>query len=96
MSKVIRNKYEYITCDMLEDIGCTRILDEQNGKYDTSFEIGYSHPDLEPFNLIIVDYKNGSWHFAQRKHSYNGIGKMVYIDDLIAGWTFVTGHSCLK
>lgn len=93
------NKLEYITHNMLDDLGFI-LLDSGKEKhpenYTWSFEIGYRHPALDPLNLILVDYKNGSWHFAQRKHAYNGFGKMVWLDDLITGFLFVTGNDLLK
>jgi len=87
-----KNKLEYISFDMLEDLGFTRILDDRNGTIHQSFEIGYSHPKLDPFNLILVDYKNGSWHFAQRMYAMVGIGQMIWLDDLLNGFQFVTGQ----
>ena len=86
------NRYEHITGDILEDLGFELITSEiSNDNFDMSFEIGYRHPNLDPFNLILVDYKNGCWHFSQRKWAMNGIGKMKSIDDLIIGFRFVTG-----
>lgn len=84
---------EYIRPELLEDLGFI-VLDsskEDKDNFDWSFEIGYRHPELDPINLILVDYKNGSYHFAQRKYAMNGFGKMVWLDDLLKGFKFVTG-----
>jgi hypothetical protein len=91
-----KNRLEYISCEMLEDLGFERITHDHDGMIDMGFEIGYRHSDLDPINLILVDYKNGSWHFAQRKHAFNGIGKMVWLDDLMKGFEFVTGKQLIK
>lgn len=90
------NQLEYLSEALLTDLGFVRIEHDHNGCIDMSFEIGYRHPHLDPFNLILVDYKNGCWHFAQRKHAFNGIGKMIWLDDLIAGFRFVTGKDLLN
>jgi hypothetical protein len=92
------NKLEYLRHELLEDLGFEILTPgmKHSENYDWSFEIGYRHPRLDPFNLILVDYKNGSWHFAQRKHSYNGIGKMVWLDDLLKGFEFVTGFKLIE
>ena len=91
-----KNKLEYISCEMLEDLGFERITHDHDGCIEMSFEIGYRHPFLDPKNLILVDYKNGSWHFAQRKWAMNGIGKMIWLDDLVNGFRFVTGYDLLN
>ena len=92
----LRNNMELITCQMLEDLGFELITHDHDGMIHMGFEIGYRHSELDPFNLILVDYKNGSWHFAQRKNAFNGIGKMVWLDDLIVGFQFITGNKLLK
>lgn len=82
---------------MLEDLGFERLEgDNTEHIHFSSAEIAFRHPKLDPFNLILVDYNNGCWHFAQRKHAYNGIGKMVWLDDLIKGWDFVVGSPLLQ
>lgn len=88
---------EYLTGQMLEDLGFVLLESdkEPEGKYDWSFEVGYSHRLLEPVNLILVDYNNGCWHFAQRKHAIGGIGKMLYLDDLLSGFSFVTEYDLI-
>lgn len=81
---------------MLEDLGFERITHDHGGRFDMGFEVGYRHPWLDPFNMVIVDYNNGSWHFAQRVRAMNGLGKMVYLDDLITGFKFITGKEILN
>lgn len=96
MAKINFPPSEYLTGQMLEDLGFELIDSTKDGdKYDYSFEVGYSHPRLDPFNLILVDYKNGCYHFAQRKFAMSGIGKMKCLDDIIKGFEFVTGKSIL-
>lgn len=80
--KTQKNRLEYLRPELLGDLGFIR-----TGTDDLSWR----HTELEPFNLILVDYGNGSWHFAQRIHSMNGIGKMIWLDDLVIGFRFVTG-----
>lgn len=77
-----KNNLEYIRPELLEDLGFTR------KDHD---DLSWDHLELLPINLILVDYGNGSWHFAQRVHAMNGIGRMIWLDDLIAGFRFVTG-----
>lgn len=92
-----RNKFEYISCEMLEDLGFERINGDDSEQYEiNAAEIAYRHPDLDPKNLILVDYDNGCWHFAQRKYALNGIGQMRWLDELITGFGFVTGTNLLK
>jgi hypothetical protein len=93
---MVKNKYEYLNHDLLTDLGFERIENDHNGCIDMFFEVGYRHPDLDPLNLILVDFKNGCWHFAQRKWAMNGIGRMQWLDDLIIGFEFVTGKKLLK
>jgi hypothetical protein len=95
----MKNNMEYIRHDLLEDLGFVMLnsnteLHPEN--YDWNFEVGYTHPNLSAFNLILVDYKNGAWHFAQRKNAYNGIGKMIWLNDLIKGFQFVTNTKLIK
>lgn len=91
------SKYEYISCEMLEDLGFIRIDGNDTDQYEiNAAEIAYRHPDLDPKNLILVDYDNGCWHFAQRKYAINGIGQMRWLDDLILGFEFVAGTKLLK
>lgn len=94
--KTVHKANEYLSGQMLEDLGFTLIKNDQNGSIEMSFEVGYKHPALDAKNLILVDYKNGCWHFAQRKQALNGIGKMVWLDDLILGFEFVTNERLLK
>lgn len=81
------NKLEYLRPELLEDLGFIR-----TGTDDLSWR----HPELDPFNLILVDYGNGSWHFAQRIHAMNGIGKMIWLDDLVIGFRFVAEQELIK
>jgi hypothetical protein len=97
MEKKAVNKLEFLSGNMLEDLGFELIESSKHGdQYDYSFEVGYRHPVLDARNLILVDYKNGCWHFAQRKHAMSGIGKMVWLDDLITGFEFVTNQKLIK
>ena len=82
---------------MLEDLGFERITGNNTEQYDiASAEIVYRHIALDVKNLVLVDYKNGCWHFAQRKYAMSGIGRMVWLDDLVSGFEFVTGEKLLK
>ena len=72
---------EHLTHVMLEDLGFERF-----GGDDTE----WTDNNLRPFNLKIVDWGNGSWHFAIF-NGCQGIGKMKCLDDLIIGYKFVTG-----
>src|SRR6476620_1319556 len=97
--KKTKNNLEYIRHELLEDLGFT-LLESDKEKhpenYDWTFETGYRHPELDPLNLLLVNYKNGCLHFVQRKHDYNGIGKMVWLDDLITGFEFVTSKKLIQ
>lgn len=91
------NTMEYLSGQLLEDLGFELIEQSKHkDQYDYSFEVGYRHPALDAKNLILADYKNGCWHFAQRKYSMCGIGKMIWLDDLIKGFEFVTNEKLLK
>jgi hypothetical protein len=97
---MIKSKYTHINENMLSDLGFIQITSDtahERDMYDiSSAERAYRHPDLEPKNLILVDYDNGGWHFAQRKYAINGIGRMTWLDELIVGFEFVTGTKLLK
>lgn len=93
-----KNNLEYIRHDLLVDLGFELLEPDMKGadNYHWNFETGYRHPHLDPLNLILVNYNNGSWHFAQSKHASNGIGKMVWLDDLLKGFKFVTDKDLLS
>lgn len=95
-----KSRYTHVNDQMLEDLGFIEITSNtqlERDMYDIgSAERAYRHPDLEPKNLILVDYKNGGWHFAQRKYAINGIGKMTWLDELEVGFEFVTGTKLIK
>lgn len=80
------NRLEYLRPELFEDLGFTR-----TGADDLS----WAHPELTAYNITLVDYSNGSWHFAQRGGT-NGIGKMIWLDDLVIGFRFVTGNELIK
>lgn len=93
---MLKSKFTHINQTLLEDLGFIEINESTDCYEVAAAEQAFRHPSLDPKNLILVDYKNGGWHFAQRKHAINGIGKMTWLDDLVIGFEFVTGEKLLK
>lgn len=86
MEKINYPPHEHLTHVMLQDLGFERVDRD---------DLTWRHDHLEPFNIRVVDWGNGGWHFVVRNTS-QGIGKMKCLDDLIVGFKFVTGKNVLE
>jgi hypothetical protein len=86
MAQKQRNRLEYLRPELFDVLGFARTGND---------DLSWTHPELLPYNLTLVDFGNGSWHFHQRGAT-NGIGKMVWLDDLLKGFEFVTGKKLIQ
>lgn len=80
-----QNRLEYIRPELLEDLGFYRTERD---------DLSWTHMGLVSRNLTLCDFGNGCWHFVVR-NTCQGIGKMIWLDDLLLGFEFVTGESLL-
>lgn len=92
----MRTHYEVLSKTILEDIGFEQTFHNQNGYSDSAAEEMWRHPVLDSRNMLLIWSKDFGYSFEQRTNAMTSFGKMHTLDDLIAGWKFVTQTDLLK